>query len=87
MGDILQEGEENSHKEYFNNLLSKQELSEFVLEKITRNLKSITKRNLSSIQVGARVVHKRNMLQGSLVPYFDVSYPVFGRKGPSINYV
>ena len=71
MGDILQEGEANSHKEYFNNLLSKQELSKFVLEKINRNLKRIKERNHSSIQVGARVVPKRYMLQVSLDPCFD----------------
>ena len=46
-------------------------ISEFVLEKINRNLKRIKERNLSSIQVGARVMPKRNMLQGSLDPCFD----------------
>ena len=85
MGDILQEGEANSHKEYFNNLLGKQEISEFVLEKINRNLKRIKGRNLSSIQVGVRVMPKRNMIQGLWIRASTVLNQL--SNGKDINYV
>ena len=89
--ETLREGEANSHQEYLSNLKSKQEnLQKIAQENIYRNLDRMRSsrnkgRTSSRIQVGDRVMLKRNNLQDSLAPRFDGPYSVIRRKGPSVK--
>ena len=89
--DILQEGEAKSHGEHLSNLKAKQEaLQRIAQENINRNLERVRLsrnkgRTFSYIQVGDRVMLKRNRLQDSLAPRFDGPYSVIGRNGPSVK--
>ena len=89
--ETLREGEANSHQEYLSSLKLKQEtLQKIAQENINRNLDTMRRsrnkgRTSSRIQVGDRVMLKRNNLQDSLAARFDGPYSVLGRKGPSVK--
>ena len=89
--NTLKPCEVNSHGEYLESLLTKQEvLKEIAQGNISRNTERIRikrneKRNSSHIRAGQSVMLRRNIHQDSLAPRFDGPFVVLKRKGPNVK--